>query len=299
VIIRTKLTDLHISNYSFAVLPLILATGFIIEYIIAFLSIAIHELAHVAAALARGYKIRFIKFLPVGLSVSIDESFFTRHDSIIIYCSGPIVNLLLSVISYAANLFLPYKSEYLHFFTLSNIYLAVFNMIPAIPLDGGRILQQILSKRIGLISAGKYLRSFTFILSTVFIILGIYQLILSRMNFSLFVIGIYIMFLFKTGRMEASLMNMKQIIYRRSRLLKKGIYPVRDLVVMKSVFLGDTVKSMDFDRFHFIYVLDDNLKLLGVFSENDIMESMLRNNGDITFEELIRNEKYRLENETY
>ena len=84
-------------------------------------------------------------------------------------------------------------------------------------------------------------------------------------------------------------MNMKQIIYRRSRLLKKGIYPVRDLVVMKSVFLGDTVKSMDFDRFHFIYVLDDNLKLLGVFSENDIMESMLRNNGDITFEELIKN----------
>ena len=288
MIIRTKLTELHISNFFLVFIPLVLAAGFTVEYLIAFFSISVHELSHIAAARSKGCRLRIIKFMPAGISATIDEGYRTKLDSVIIYSSGPVANILLAVASFSINLVLMHPSDYLRFFALSNIYLAAFNMIPAFPLDGGRILNEILSDRIGLISAGKHLRRLAFILSAAFIILGIYQLINSRINFCLLIIGIYIMIIFRTGKMEASLMNIKQIIFRRSRILKKGIYPARDLVAMKSMLLGDTIKNMDFDRFHFVHVLDDDFKILRVFSENEIMESMLKYNGDMTFEELIK-----------
>jgi stage IV sporulation protein FB len=287
VIIRTKLTELHISNFFFLLIPLLLVAGFAVEYLIAFFSISIHEISHMAAARSRGCRLRIIKLMPAGISATIDEGYRTKLDSIIIYSSGPVANILMSIASFLINLILVHPSDYLLFFALSNIYLAAFNLIPAIPLDGGRILNELLSDSIGLISAGKHLRRLAFILSAAFIILGIYQLISSRINFCLLVIGIYIMLIFRTGKMEASLMNIKQIIFRRSRILKKGVYPARDLIAMKSMLLGDTIKNMDFDRYHFIHVLDNDFKLIKIFSENDILESMLKYDADMTFEELI------------
>jgi stage IV sporulation protein FB len=90
-----------------------------------------------------------------------------------------------------------------------------------------------------------------------------------------------------TGRMESALMNIRQIVYRRSRLIKKGVYPARDLVVMKSVKLGDSLKSMDFDRFHIVYVLDDDLHILGLLTESEIMDALAANCDDITFGQLL------------
>lgn len=279
--------EFHISYFLFAIMPLLLATGFIIEYLIAFFSIFIHELGHIATASARGCRTRVIKLLPAGVSAVIEDGTCSRKDFIIICLSGPAVNILLSVVFQVISLISAHQSNFLHYFVLSNIYLAAFNMIPAIPLDGGKILNEILSERMGLISAGKYLRKLAFILSAFLIMFGIYQMIYGRMNFSILIIGLYIMFTFKTGKMEASLMNIKQMVYRRSRIMKKGIYPARDLVAMKSANLSETIKNMDFDSFHFVHVLDDNFKVICVFSENEIMEYMLKADADLTFEELI------------
>lgn len=82
-------------------------------------------------------------------------------------------------------------------------------------------------------------------------------------------------------------MNIKNLIYKRSRFLRKGIYPGRELVVLNSAKLSEILKNMDFDRFHIIYVLDKELKFVKLFTEQDIIESLLKYNSDITFDELI------------
>jgi stage IV sporulation protein FB len=87
---------------------------------------------------------------------------------------------------------------------------------------------------------------------------------------------------------EAALMNMRDIVYRRSRLIQKGIYQARDLVVIKSVRLGEVIKYLDYDRFHIIYVLDENLGLTGVYTEQEILDGMIKYNSEFTFEEFIR-----------
>ncbi len=83
-------------------------------------------------------------------------------------------------------------------------------------------------------------------------------------------------------------MNVKSIIYRRSRLVRKGVYQARDLVVLKNVMLSEIIKNMDFDRFHIIHVLDDDLKLVKTFTEQEIIDALFENTTDITFDELIK-----------
>jgi stage IV sporulation protein FB len=286
--IRSSRIDIHISNFIFALMPLLLFTGLGAEYLVAFASITVHELGHVAAARIRGYRLERISFTPIGLSIAIHEEGLSRLDSLLIFSAGPAVNLLIAALSYGAAGLLHPATGALDFFFYSNICLAVFNLMPAMPLDGGRILRELLAARIGYMAAGKSLRILAFALSTAFIALGAYQLADGRMNFSLFIIGFYILVLFFTGKMEAALMNIKQIVYRRSRLLKKGVYPARDLVAMSSTPVSEILKSLDFDRFHFIFVLDEKLKLVGIFNENEVMEGIVGGSADITFGELLK-----------
>lgn len=265
-----------------------LLAGYLKKFIITFVSILLHELGHIVLGVLLGKKVNAVKLLPVGLNVSLGESTYTRWESIIIYISGPFVNILLFILSSILNTYYLFSSDDMRFFILVNIYLAVFNMIPVLPLDGGKIFRDVMALRIGLLLANNYAVKASLILSTLLIVLGAVQLFNNLHNFSLFIIGLYVFFSLKSEKAEAVLMNIKHIIYRRSRLLKKGIYGARDLVVIKSMHLGDILKSMDFDRFHFIHVLDDNLKLIKVITEQELIDGMLKHNTDMTFEEFIK-----------
>lgn len=278
--------ELHIGNLVFVVLPLLFLTGLLAEYLVAFVSIALHEFGHMAAAMARGCRPARMNVTPLGLSVVLDEKELTKSDSLLIFSAGPAVNILLAVLWRIAAHILDLPPGRSFFFS-TNLCLAVFNLIPAIPLDGGRILWELLAGRTGYRLAGKISRIAAFVLSAALIAAGLSGIAGGGVNFSLSLAGLYIMLLLYSGKMEAALMNIKQIVFRRSRLIKKGIYPARDLVAMKSTPVSEILKDMDYDRFHFVYVLDDNLKLIGIVNESELMDSLTGGSPGITFGELL------------
>ncbi len=265
-----------------------LIAGCLKEYAIAFISVALHELSHVAVARLYGIKPDSISITPAGFAVTIRDRGFSRIILLKIYTAGPVANFLLVAIAVLIKSILPNSQEELRQLAMANLLIALFNLLPAFPLDGGMILQQLLSGRIGLLAAGKSVRILTLIISAAVAVAGVIQFYKSAGNISLIMIGVYIPIILKDARMESAFMNIKQILYRRSRLKKRGIYPARDLVVTKNTRLGDTLTSMDFDRFHIIYVLDDNLRLMRFFTESQIMDALSGDIGNITFEQLVR-----------
>ncbi len=279
--------DIHFSAFFIAAIPLVAITGCYVQYIPTYISIVLHELAHMAAAAFYGCGTVSLKLMPVGLNADIDTGNCSRRDRVVIYSAGPAMSFFLSAAAYLAYVLLSKDLQYLYFISLVNFYLAVFNLVPAIPLDGGRILQEILNDSMGLITASKYIRFVALLLSVIVTAAGIYQMTAGSMNFSLFIIGLYFIIYFYSGKMEASLMNIKQLLYRRQRLLSKGIYQARDLVVLKGTRLGAVLKALDYDRFHFIYLMDENLKLLRIITENEIIDFLLKHPEDMTFEEML------------
>lgn len=288
--IRIGQIELQISIFIFTVPLLLLISGCIREYAAAFVSITLHETGHMAAAYFFGCRVDAVRVMPVGLSLSINSRDCGRIKLILMDLAGPAVNLLLfSAGSLAASAFSELNGA-LKLFSATNLYLALFNLMPVFPLDGGRVLFEVLAGSMGLLAAGRTIRRLAALLSAALLLAGAYQLCISGFNFSLIIIGIYIFIVLKTGRMESAFMNIKQIIYRRTRLIKKGIYPARDLVVTENTLLAETLKCMDFDRFHLVYVLSGELKLMKVFTENEILNALIEGGESMTFEELMKEE---------
>ncbi|MDQ2085729.1 site-2 protease family protein [Herbivorax sp. ANBcel31] len=247
----------------------------------------VHELAHVFTAKLMKSRIESIKVLPIGLSAAIENNHLSLVKRSIVNISGPIANLLLFITCFILK---AYCVNNMLFFIYANISLAAFNLSPVFPLDGGRILKDIFEEKFGLFKASKYIR----IISTGFLILlcflGCVQYFTSKYNISLLVLAIYFSFILKNYKMEVALMNIKNLIYRRSRFKKKGIYPVRELVVLNTKKLGDIIKSMDFDRFHILYVLNEDMDLVRVFTEQEVLDYIIKYNAEISFEEVMKKE---------
>lgn len=137
--------------------------GLVVSMLGLFLCVALHELGHSLVAQRFGYKVRDITLYPIGGVAAIEGSPRPRHE-LYIALAGPAVNVVIAVLLYIALMVLgrplPLASPYavagaaigrdpLLFLLAANITLVIFNMIPAFPMDGGRVLRAVLGLSLG------------------------------------------------------------------------------------------------------------------------------------------------------
>lgn len=282
---RIRLKNAGFWVYVSAVLmfPAMLAAGRTREYLAAFVSILLHEASHVGVAKMHGINKAGIKITPAGFSAAVQFRDLPRHVLLKIYIAGPAANFILFGLATLGRLVFAELDNNFRLLAVTNLFLGVFNLLPAFPLDGGRILMELLSGRLGILAAGRLVRRAARCLTTAMFLIGIYQIYIAVYNVSMLIVGIYILVALKSGRVESAFMNIRQILYRRSKLLKRGIYAVRGLAVLRSAKLGETLKSMDFDRFHILFVLDEDLEIIKIVTENEVMDALSKFDENITF----------------
>lgn len=125
--------------------------------VLLFGSVLLHELGHALVAQGYGIGIASIDLHLLG-GMALMKSMPRRpsHEAVIAV-AGPLVSLFLAVVfGIAAYLFgarldlgLPRAVDLLAYAAAVNLGMALFNLIPALPLDGGRIFRALLSSRLG------------------------------------------------------------------------------------------------------------------------------------------------------
>lgn len=106
----------------------------------------LHEIAHVAAYRLCGIRMESVTLLPFGLCAVPDDPLrITPGQEILCAAAGPFVNLLTVLILLALPL--PAESETVRYLLYCNAALCLINLLPVLPLDGGRILYYSLAAR--------------------------------------------------------------------------------------------------------------------------------------------------------
>jgi Zn-dependent protease/CBS domain-containing protein len=114
-----------------------------------FLSIMLHELVHSLVAIRLGITIRSINLFFLGGTSQLSHGAKRPLDEFLIAFSGPASNLLLGGMFFGLNSsvhhipYVPFIDAMANYLAWINVFIGLFNLVPAFPLDGGRILQAI------------------------------------------------------------------------------------------------------------------------------------------------------------
>lgn len=116
-------------------------SGDLFLFLISTLVAVQHECAHAFAAAKLGYKLNSIVLMPFGAVIDGDLRGISLKDELFVAFCGPLCNLLTAVFFVALWWFLPTMYAFTDTAFYSSLSIALINLLPAYPLDGGRILQ--------------------------------------------------------------------------------------------------------------------------------------------------------------
>ncbi len=170
----------------FLLLLLFLAMGIKWMFLISavFFFVTLHELAHSIVARKFGINVKEITLLPIGGVASMNRMPEKPYQELLISLAGPLFNIAIVVIFFfplyaifgPETLFHPLSVNTLPLFIVQiywiNLMLAVFNLIPAFPMDGGRMLRAILAQKMGSVKATRIAVICGHVFSILFLVVG-------------------------------------------------------------------------------------------------------------------------------
>lgn len=137
----------------------------VVLVVLLFLCVALHELGHGVVARSFHLPVGEIVLHPFGGAASVDQDAPKPMQELLVAIAGPAMNVMLAAILLVATsaklslavvrgetlgtaaLSTPSTTTLLVWLLSANVVMAVFNMIPALPMDGGRVLRAILAMR--------------------------------------------------------------------------------------------------------------------------------------------------------
>lgn len=175
--------SIKIHFYLFVISAYMYMIGKFKLFLICYISILIHELAHVTVALFLNVDVVEINLLPVGVCAIYNKTISPTKE-ILISIAGPFMSFILAFFA---------KTEFIR---CINIVIMLLNLIPIFPLDGGKILKNIFIYKFKMkkgIKISEFINDlFLIILFAVSIVFVIYF-----KNFNLIILTVYILFLSK------------------------------------------------------------------------------------------------------
>lgn len=241
------------------------------------LALSVHELGHLAAAYALKAKIDEIELMPYGAAIRL-YGLWEIHPwkLFLISIAGPAANILFSAFLSLLAHGIPAYSQFLLDAMLSGLLVSFVNLIPALPLDGGRCLCAVLSLKIGrrrAVAVGVFAgRAFSVLL----FILFIYTLIQTgTVSLLPLLCAVYI---FASGRQEKA---ESEGAYLRSVLFsnKSDGSPRKAnvIVVSKDQTVLSASKLLHPGESALVCVTDTDGKIIRVFSDSELASSLLLN----------------------
>lgn len=253
-----------------------------------FACVALHELGHSLVAQRFGVSVREILLLPIGGVARLGREPKTALHELLIAVAGPLVNVVLAALLVAASalwvgpawfsqggfskalLAPPAAGTMVAVLIAANVALAVFNMIPALPMDGGRVFRAILSFFFGKLRATHIAATVGQILAATLAAIG-----LMSANLILVFIGIFVFMGAAQERATA------KVLASLTGLSAGDAVDPRALTLQPGELLASAMQhALRSAQPHYAVVLGD--RVVGTLAREEILDAV-RRLGPMTF----------------
>lgn len=220
-------------------------TGKVFLFLNFTLTALFHELGHAVAMERLGYKINKLSLMPYGTVINGAIEGLSYKDEIKVAFYGPLFNLCVCVIFTCLWWLVPNWYPYLESVVFSNLCVFAINLLPAYPLDGGRILSATLSLYISRKKSMLITKIIGLIICALLLALFVYSVIISNTNISILFFALFI----GVGSVQKSKENAYVKTFFGRALSSKSVKECKHLLVSDQVTLKQLIAMTESDCF--------------------------------------------------
>jgi stage IV sporulation protein FB len=265
--------------------------GTAVLVLLLFVCVVLHEFGHALAARAYGINTPDITLLPIGGVARLERIPEEPGQELVIAAAGPVVTAILAlsffiVIASRGDIELRASIQgndlLVNLFKI-NVWLLLFNLIPAFPMDGGRVLRALLATRLSYARATQVAATVGQAFAFLFGIVGLFGIphVYPSNPFLIFIA----FFVYLGASQEAALAQMKDVSRR---------FPVSSAMVREFRTLGEdatleeAVDALLATSQHDFPVMDGNGNVAGLLTRHDLIAALRKNNSSLRVGDVMR-----------
>lgn len=263
-------------------------TGAGLEFLLICLIVLWHEFAHAFIGRRLGLQITGIELYPFGGIAKIEEQLeLEPYVERRLAWAGPAANLALAGLGIILYARFEHGEKLLLFFIQANLVLALFNLLPALPLDGGRILRAYLAPLRGFRAATEQAALLGQILAVLLFAAGLVGLLHSYLNISLLVVAVFLFIAATKEKQHAVYSFLRSLGAKEHQLFKRGALRGAQLIVLEETRLIDVFRLFLPQRYHFIRVMDRTQRCHAEITEALLIRAAMQKGLDIPIKKIL------------
>ena len=270
-----------LNPYLIPVLAILAFFGFLPRVFFFCLLVLLHELGHVFAATSFGLHVKEVELLPFGGVARIDD--LLEADPLVEACvalAGPLTSFFLAGLTYYLIQLETFPLDWLQLSLRANIGIGLFNLLPGLPLDGGRIYRAYLVKDHGYREATGKAATMGKALAVFLGLGGLGEFWFRGQYPSLLMVAFFLYFSADQEQGMAIYVLLRSLARKKQELQTKGVITAQQLVAKGDTPLKDVVKYFTPQKYSVLVILDEDGRLLGVVSEAQVLEGLLQTSID-------------------
>lgn len=272
---------IRLNSYFLVLLAGLAWAGLLAEAGLLFGIVLLHELTHVLAAKSSGLAVAEVELLPFGGVARIDDLLEADPPvEVKVALSGPLANAVLIGAAWAASRLGWLTWEQATPFVEANAIIGGFNLIPALPLDGGRAYRAWLAQRLGFRRATEQAVRLGTVCAAAMTAAGVALLLRGYASVSLIVVAAFVYHAAGKERDQAAYALWRYLARRRRQLRSArritGFFCPHQLVAGQEEPLKGLLAHLVPQRYHIVWVVDGGGRVVGIAHEADVIDALFQ-----------------------
>ncbi|HEY0829172.1 MAG TPA: M50 family metallopeptidase [Bacilli bacterium] len=249
------------------------ATGFFSELMTLFGIVVIHEIGHVAAAKSFGWRVKEVQLLPFGGVVVVDDQgSVNAWQEMVVALAGPLQNALMVGLAYLLVWCGIWEQDWAVYFIKANLIIGLFNLFPLLPLDGGKIMQSLLSLLLSYHRTIVCCTVISLLLSFVMVMVSVYPGG-QGIQLNLLLIGLFLFYSNWHDYKNLPYHFLRFLINRGEKvslMMERGVL-AQPIIVDHHITISQILRLFMREQYHLIYIVNQGGHIQAVLPEQKVL----------------------------